>query len=190
MSPANLQLVRLLQQDEVLCDSIVASRQSWHATALIHGELKPPHCLVTRPSARGGPTGLTLVDFENAGLGEPGWDVGCVVAAFLGRWVMSISSAAPSHSRVPAARAPVPLPHVQAGIRAFWHAYATQMGLTIGHLERALPHAISRMVWSVFESCTGRNVLPEQALVTLQLAHNLGARPRDGIRYVLGLDGN
>ncbi|MFR9769326.1 phosphotransferase family protein [Nocardia sp. SC052] len=191
MSPANLALARLVQRDRVLNDLISRTRDSWDPSTWIHGDLKWPNCLLAMSAERGAGSGVTLVDFEHSGRGDQHWDLGCIIAAFLGSWVTSISSVTlpRTHTGIPCV--PLSLPDVQTAMRSFWHAYVKDMSLAAelrsSVLEYALNHAICRMVWSIFEACTGRDALPEQAMVTLQLAHNLAARPYEGVRDVLGL---
>jgi len=191
MSPANVELARLVQRDRVLHDRISRTRDSWDPSTWIHGELKWPNCVLTMSTDRGGGSDVKLVDFEYSGRGDPHWDLGCIIAAFLGSWVTSISSVTLPQTHTGRPRVPLSLLDVQVALRSFWHAYVKDVSvaadLRSSMLEKALNHAVCRMVWSIFEACTGHETLPERALVTLQLAHNLAARPYEGVRDVLGL---
>ena len=191
MSPANLELARLVQRDRVLNDRISRTRDSWNPSTWIHGELKWPNCLLTMSTDRGGGGDVKLVDLERSGRGDPHWDLGCIIAAFLGSWLTSISSVTLPQTHTGRPRVPLSLLDVQVAMRSFWHAYVKDMSIATNlrssMLENALNHAVCRMVWSIFEACAGREALPERAMVTLQLAHNLAARPYEGVRDVLGL---
>ena len=54
---------------------------SWHPTALVHGDLRWANVLAE--PGTGNPK-LWLVDWELAFVGDPAWDVGCVLADLLG----------------------------------------------------------------------------------------------------------
>jgi hypothetical protein len=52
----------------------------WRPSAVVHGDLRFDNCLVT---VRGSEATVTFVDWEQAGWGDPAWDVACLVQDYL-----------------------------------------------------------------------------------------------------------
>jgi Phosphotransferase enzyme family len=191
MSPANLELARLIQNDVLLSKHIVRASETWSPTTVMHGDLKWANCLRADSTGRHLDGQIKLVDLESSGRGDPTWDVGCVIAAYLRSWIISISSVLPAAEKRGGVRVPLSLGDLQLALQSFWRAYVRSYSpganTSAASLDRAVHQAVCRLVWSVFEISTGRDRLSERALVTLQLAHNLVARPEEGLRNLLGL---
>lgn len=56
---------------------LVSVAAGWHSDAAVHGDLQFDNCLVGRNG------GITFVDWECAGRGDPAWDVGALAAELL-----------------------------------------------------------------------------------------------------------
>ena len=52
----------------------------WKPSAIVHGDLRFDNCLLT---ANGPDATITFVDWEQAGWGDPAWDVACLVQDYL-----------------------------------------------------------------------------------------------------------
>jgi Ser/Thr protein kinase RdoA (MazF antagonist) len=59
--------------DLVLSELLAAGAAAWHPECLVHGDLKWDNCLVEADRVR-------VIDWELSGLGDPAWDVSCVIA--------------------------------------------------------------------------------------------------------------
>jgi hypothetical protein len=66
----------------------------WRPSAIIHGDLRFDNCLVT---VRGADATITLVDWEQAGWGDPAWDVACLVQDYLTHGGMTTLLFPPDH---------------------------------------------------------------------------------------------
>ncbi|MGI8331650.1 phosphotransferase family protein [Actinomadura scrupuli] len=190
LSTATTGLVRSVQHDAALTEVIVRRREGWHPTAVIHGELKWPHCLLIPPSDDT-PGSVRLVDYEFAGAGDPTWDLGCVIAAYLASWLSSMPAPVNAPAEMLLARSALSANDLQQALGAFWRAYVTRRRLPAGDrtavLEAAVQNAVVRLLWIIFETCVAREALTDRSVLMLQLAHNLAERPHEGVRHLLGL---
>jgi aminoglycoside phosphotransferase (APT) family kinase protein len=101
----------------------VAGRQ---ATALVHGNVRARTVLCGFSPERRRP--LLFVDWSRAGHGDPRWDVGCLIAGYLGGWLRRADDGARF--------APV-----QAEIRAATGAYAAVHPMTPADRRQSLRYA-------------------------------------------------
>ncbi len=188
---ATSELVRLVQHDTVLTGTLAQCRDTWRRVGWVHGEMKWPHCLLCRATGEETAGTVRLVDYELSGVGDPAWDIGCVFASYLRSWLaaMPSSTTAPPESMVSGSS--LSPPDLQEAVTALWRAYTRQRRLTEDEqgeiLGDAVLYAVASLLWRVFESCITRDLLPPHALLTLQVAHNLALRPREGARHLLGL---
>lgn len=122
LSPASLELVRLLQRQGGTCARVDALRAGWRAQTLIHGDLRWDN-VIRRGVGAGPPGGICLVDWESAGIGDPAWDVGSVLGQLIGDWVQSETRRAGGpEDRLPRDQGGE-MARVHATAAAFWGAY-------------------------------------------------------------------
>lgn len=190
LSMATTELVRSVQNDAALMAVIARRRGGWRPTAVVHGEFKWPHCLLI-PPAEGAPGSMRLVDYEFAGVGDPSWDLGCVIAAYLDSWLASMPAPAGAPAETLLARSALSTTDLQQALAAFWRAYVRRRGLPPDDraevLDAAVQNAVVRLLWIVFETCVARESLTDRSVLALQLARNLAERPHEGVRHLLGL---
>ncbi len=121
MSAAGAELVKEIQRDAPLCDALDALRDGWRPVALVHRDVKQANCI-----AHG--RRVALVDWEMAGWGDPGFDVGSALSEL---------------TREPAAAA------------ALWRAYAGARRLdgdaAAALLQRSLRYAGARLLQTAYE---------------------------------------
>ncbi|MDX1999122.1 MAG: phosphotransferase, partial [Thermoanaerobaculia bacterium] len=152
----------------------------WRRETVIHGDLKWDNLLLTEtPSA---PTRVHLVDWELVDWGDPAWDVGSVLQAFLLTWLVGLPPGAAHDPHAMARLAPL-----QPAIRAFWAAYRGA-GPTVGEsdFERAVTYGAARLVHSTYEHLQFSTGLTPMAVHALQLAAHLLAAPARARREVFG----
>ncbi|MFY1692728.1 phosphotransferase family protein [Plantactinospora sp. WMMB782] len=190
LGAATTRLVRSVQQDATLCATLAGCRESWRRTTWIHGEVKWPH--VVLPATTGHAVARpVLVDYESAGLGDASWDIGCVLAAYLGSWLGSMPDPSTGTAETMVSRSALSVPELQEALAAFWRGYTTGRRLPAAEcrsaLDRAVRFAVVRLLWSIFEASVGSETLDPRCVMALQLAHNLSRRPYEGVRHLLGI---
>jgi aminoglycoside phosphotransferase (APT) family kinase protein len=192
VSPANRQLIDLVRRHPGFAEALNGLKAGWRPEALIHGDMKWDNCLVAWPEGDGGFPRVVFVDWELADLGDPCWDVGALLQAYLMPWLTSV----PPTPGVPPARlaglAAVPLGQVQPAVGALWRRYAADRGLTgerrSAALDRCVRAAGARMIQTAYESLAGADSLNPAMLLLLQVSLNVLTRPADAAGQLLAIE--
>lgn len=157
-SQASVDLVTRLQADAALCRAMDELREGWEPVALVHRDVKWANC-IAHPAPGGASSRLTrvkLVDWEMAGWGDPGFDVGSAFSDCVGGG-----------------------PGPAAG--ALWSAYVGAARLddaaAASLLERAVRFAGVRLVQSAYEHTQEATVLSDRVLSSLVVARELVLAP-------------
>ena len=129
---------------------------------------------------------MLLVDWEFAGAGPAGFDVGTVFAEWLRSWVGSIPIVAPDDPGRLVSRATHPLALMRSAMRSFWAAYhaARPEGPT---LRGVIELAAVRLLQIAVERAQGSGDPAAHVITLLQLADNMLRRPDDAAQTLLGL---
>jgi hypothetical protein len=181
LSGANLELIRMLQDQPEVCHELDQLRAAWQPASIIHGDLRWENCLVMA-SPEPWMDGIRIVDWELADLGDPCWDVGTVFAEYLGWWVRSTESVTQqdrnSEGRESNGFQSVGriLFRMQPSISTFWEDYAEQMALgseTMAWLIRAVRYAAARLIQTAYEEMQSRPQANDRSVTLLQLATNI-----------------
>ena len=90
LSSGSQDLVARLQSSHALCSRLDELRDARSDGALVHGDLRWENCLAVPPPGSLRRTRVLLIDWELAGPGAAGFDVGTVFAEYLRYWVGSI----------------------------------------------------------------------------------------------------
>ena len=179
-------LVARLQASRELCGRLDELRDACSDGALVHGDLRWDNCLAVPAPGSRRRTRVLLVDWELAGPGAAGFDVGTVFAEYLRYWVGSIPIVEPADPGRLVAHARHPLSRMQPAIQAFWSAY----GLANPRqptLRRVIELAAVRLLQTAVEGAQGL-VTPSAHVMTLvQLADNMLRHPEDAALNLLGL---
>jgi hypothetical protein len=186
-SSANLQLIAIVQRAGVFGRLLDDLRASSQAHALVHFDLKWENCLIsggTRPT-------ISLVDWELAGLGDPDWDVGSLLGAYLCAWLMSIPENSSTSLDDTMALARYPLERMQPMIHALWQTYVQQMPLddaiAYTRLRRIACYAAARLLQTAFEYTRTRIQLTQHVVGLVQLSLNILQQPDAAIAHLFGI---
>jgi hypothetical protein len=190
-SPGSLQVVRLVQHAPQLLSQFQELSSTWAGTALVHGDLKWDNCLAHSEAGSRRRNGLAVVDWETAGIGDPGWDVGSAFSDYLAFWVLSIPVNADSASQSLPQMAQFSLNAMQPAARSFWHAYVSNRRLTASgtadFLTRSIRFTAARLAQTAFELMQMRTKLTGGVVAMLQLAENIVCQPIEAAHKLLGL---
>ncbi|GAC1349479.1 MAG: hypothetical protein NVSMB27_23010 [Ktedonobacteraceae bacterium] len=191
VSSANIQLIKIVQQFPEFCEHLDKLRQGWMVETLIHQDIKWDNCIVFAKPGSQRKTGLKIVDWELASMGDPCWDVASVFSNYLSFWLLSIpiTSEAPPERFIELAR--YPLEKMQPAIRSFWQAYVRRMELGDATADewllRAVQYGGARLVQTAFEQMQMSARLMSNAVCLLQLSLNILRRPQEALVDLLGL---
>jgi aminoglycoside phosphotransferase (APT) family kinase protein len=175
-SQGNVKLLRTIRQSESLFRGLDSLRAKWRQECLVHGDPRWDNILLSR---RGD---LTVVDWELSTLGDPCWDLGCVLVEHVNFWLGSVPITACTLPDDLVAKTRAPLVRVRASLAAFWQAYITARRWNARTARRALIKCVefagARLVQSAIEQTQGSTSLNALAVYQVQLAANLLLRPQ------------
>jgi hypothetical protein len=149
---AGVQLANLLTAYPELLSRVRELAAGWRPDCVVHGDLKWDNLLV-------GPAGAGLrfhvIDWELADVGDAGWDVGSVLAAYLSYWIWATVAARQARPDLV-----VPGPgdgreEMTRAVRRFWSTYAAARGFTgptaDAELTRGVQFCAARLVVTAYE---------------------------------------
>ena len=186
LSAGGQDLVARVQASRTLCDLLSELRESDAGGAFVHGDLRWDNCLVIARASSGRRTRVILVDWELAGAGAAGFDVGTVLAEYLCAWVGSVPIVDPADPARLVARARHPLRRMQPALQEFWSAYRRHNPES-PTLRRVVQLAAVRVLQTAIERAQGLAIPSAHVVTLLQLADNLLRQPDDAARGLLGL---
>jgi hypothetical protein len=188
MSEANIQVIKIVQQYPEFCGLLDELRKGWKAEAFIHSDLKWDNCLL---SVASGKITLKIVDWELAGLGDPSWDVGSILSAYLSFWLLFVPITTETHPSQSLRLARYPLERMQPALRAFWRSYVRGMQLDPVRAEqllvRAVKYGAARLAQTSYEQMQASPQLIGNVVCSLQLSLNILKRPKEASRDLVGI---
>lgn len=176
-TPASLKLIALIQSEDRACRALDALRDAWRPSCLTHGDLKHENVLVAETVHQ--TVGVTLVDWEQAGSGDPLWDVASAAAAFLSEWMYALDLGH-AHPSVDIDRVAEPGRGLAAGaVSALWRAYTAVTGEPLGNgaTHRLIRLAGARLLARANEATQSGAALTPHVALHVQLGVNLLSDP-------------
>lgn len=122
-SNANVMFMQRIQESQRLCAALEGLRRSWRYECVIHHDLKWDNCIRNLTLRETDRDHLKIIDWELAGLGDPAWDVGTMVANYLSLWLLSLPLSKHASIDQVVEYTPRPLKTLQPAIRSFLQAY-------------------------------------------------------------------
>lgn len=188
-SRANLALLEVLQNDELISNGLAELSESWVATSLVHNDIKWENILVAlTPQGR---RNLKLIDWELTDIGDPAWDIGSTFAAYLLDWLKVVPVASVGEQFAPPTPQPRALDKMHAAQSTFWAEYAAAAGLDTGArmalLRRSMQMAAARLILYSVEMGQHSSQLYAKVVLALQLASNIFDRPLDAASRLCGI---
>ncbi|MEO1699041.1 MAG: phosphotransferase [Planctomycetota bacterium] len=169
-----------LERFPALHGALEELRGEWTPSRLVHGDIKWENCVLSTASD-GVSLEVRLVDWELADVGDPAWDTGSMIQAYLTPWIRSASEQQPFGTI-----GQVELPAVRRPIAAFWDAYADGLRMDAENrrsgLARAMRFAAARLVQAAYESSLVAGDLMPAAIAQLQVSANILADPERAVR--------
>jgi aminoglycoside phosphotransferase len=186
LSAGALDLVARVQASRAFCERLEELADAHADDALVHGDLRWDNCLAVARAGSQRRTRLLLVDWELAGRGAAGFDVGTVLAEYLRVWVGSIPIADPADPGRLLPWARHPLWQMQPALKALWTTYCLA---NPGHppLRRVIELTALCLLQSAVEQAQGLDAASAHVMILVQLADNLVRSPEAAAQNLLGL---
>jgi hypothetical protein len=190
LAPAQLSVIQALQSQPDAVAALDRLRDEWRPTRLIHGDFKWNNVLVQQDSG-GIPARVLLLDWEMAQLGDPAWDVGAALQAFIAEAVLGLELTDGTSPEAAAGLLGSVISTLLPAHRNFWSDYleaARWTGPEAGAILDRLPgHVAARLVKSAYEWSQAEVRMPRSAAAILQLGINMLLSPDAAREIVLGL---
>jgi thiamine kinase-like enzyme len=184
------QLTVIIQSQPELCARLEELRRDWRPWSIIHQDIKWDNVIVAPHANSARVAGLKLVDWEEAGPGDPCWDVGSFLSEYLIFWLSTAALSNDSQAQPPSNSADRRLRSVQLAAGAFWQAYVRRLGLepedASRWLIRAVAFAAGRLLQTAFETTQTSAQLSGVVVLELQLAANILQRPFEAAVRLFG----
>jgi hypothetical protein len=189
LSPANLQVLSLLQKESALVSGLDGLRREWTPDTLIHNDLKGDNVLVASDGEDG--ASVRIVDWELVQIGDAAWDVGAVFRDFLDYWLLSVPLSGDLTAEQMLDAAKIPLAKLHPAARAFWSGYCAAADIdrdSLGSfLLRSLQFAGARLAQGAYELSSGTANPSNLAIALLQLAANVMVNPEEASLTLFGI---
>lgn len=185
LSPATSQLFDQVESTR-LPAALDELRNEWRVSTLMHGDMRLENCILVQSSTDA--PELKIVDWELADLGDPCWDVGSIVQAFLATHIISIP---PFEGELDlnALLMHPSLTSLQPTIRSFWQSYTGELrnlkernGILF---QRCLRYGAARMVQSAYEFMQFTPHLSRNALHLLEVSSDILTKPTSAAEQLL-----
>jgi hypothetical protein len=191
MSALSMQLTGMIQSQPDLCARLEGLRSDWRPRSIIHQDIKWDNVIVVPHPDSTRVAGIRLVDWEDACLGDPCWDVGSFLSEYLVFWLSTVPLSRNEQAKPPSGTADRQLKSMQQTVGTFWHAYVRSRGLGPDEanrwLVRALTFAAGRLLQTAFETTQLSTQLSGVVVLEVQLAANILQRPVEAAASLLGL---
>jgi thiamine kinase-like enzyme len=191
LSGANSELLKIVQEDLHFSQALEATRGQWQPTGLIHGDIKWDNFIINSRNGSNAQVSLKLVDWELANSGDPCWDAGAVLQAYLSTWIFSMRAGVNTGLEQLVDTAQCRLADIQPAIQTFWNTYVHRLQVTretaAELLERSLKYGAARMIQTAYEHLYYSSRISVPGTLLLQMSFNILKRPKDAIRYLLGV---
>jgi len=188
-SSGSLQMVRLIQSFPDFGGLIDDVTEGWRVESLIHFDAKGDNVLLCSMT---GARSVWLIDWEMAGLGDAAWDIGSILADYLGVWLAWIPITGEDSPADYLSLARFPLITLQSALRAFWKSYRLACNLNeraaSAFLLSATRYAAVRLIQRVYEQARDEVDLAANDICQLQLRWNILSEPEIACVRLLGLD--
>jgi len=171
-TPASLEVLRAVRASTALQSTLDELREGWRRESLIHQDLRWENCLV---DPRGRRFRVRVIDWEQASLGDPAWDVGAFFGESLRAWLFG----ARERELVLSASA------------CFWNGYASFGRRSAKSDEETLLRAVrfagAWLLARVFERAETLESLDAPSVQSLRTASSLLTRPERACEVLFGL---
>lgn len=188
LGPGQMRLIDLVRAHPRLPDCLDRIASSWRFDSFVHGDIKFENCVV---SPSNGGLLIKLVDWELADFGDPAWDVGCLLQAYIYACIRSSLAHRTIDLQHRLEGSGVQVEPMRCAIKSFWQCYCLAVGFEAvsrsTFLERAIQCASARMIQMALEVMHGQDEPPTMALSLLSASQEVMERPFEA-GLLLGID--
>ncbi|MBE9181627.1 aminoglycoside phosphotransferase family protein [Oculatella sp. LEGE 06141] len=194
-----LRFFALYQRYDSLPQAIIALSQSFKPCCLTHNDLKLNNILLPNDwEAANNSSGdgkdlihLRLIDWERANWGDPAFDLGSIIASYLGMWLGSLVASKSMAIEESLRLAMIPLDTIQPTLVALLRAYFAQFPEMLEYrpdfFRQVMQFAGLGLIQSILSMIQYQKTFGNTGVCMLQVAKTLLCRPQDSIPTVFGV---
>lgn len=191
LSPANLQLIKVIQKYPELIGFLEDISHDCYAQTLIHGDMKWDNIILTHHNYNDRNFQMRIVDWELAGIGDPAWDIGCILQDFISFWLYSLPITGNENPEQLILSTEYPLENMKKAIREFWRGYIKTAGIGSRKanelLIRSTRYCAARLIQKIYESHQSSSELSNTAFYMIQTSMNIMKNIDNAIIHLFGI---
>ncbi|MGF2038504.1 MAG: phosphotransferase family protein [Nostoc sp. CmiVER01] len=186
-----LKFYLLYQQSESLESAIADLAYDWNPCCLTHNDLKLNNILVHSRWEKLDNCLVRLIDWEACSWGDPAFDLGTLLASYLGIWLKSLVVDPTIELQESLHLALTPLeslqPSIIALIRAYLNAFPMILEYRSDFIVRVIQFAGLALIHEIQDMITWRKSFNNADICMLQVAKSLLTMPQQGVLTIFGI---
>ena len=191
LSEADIKFLSLYQRYGSLADNIANLLSSLRPCCLTHNDLKLNNLLLAKNwKYETLKQDIRFIDWERATWGDPAWDLGALVAAYLYTWLSSLVVGSSLSVDESLALATIPLEQLQPSMGYLLEQYVDTFPASQEQFPNFLDQTIRFAGLTLIQSIQGEvqhsKTFSNTSIVILQVAKRLLSQPQDSLTLILG----
>lgn len=193
-----LKFLVLYQRYDSLGQAIAELSQASVRCCLTHNDLKLNNILLPTEweqaifkAEQTGESLIRVIDWERSGWGDPGFDLGMIIASYLQIWLSSLVTSRTIDLEESLRLATIPLEHLQPSIAALASAYFEHFPEILVHrpdfLRQVMQFAGLALIQAIQATIQHQKVFNNTGICMLQVAKSLLCRPEQSAQTVFGM---
>ncbi|MCC5624589.1 aminoglycoside phosphotransferase family protein [Nostoc sp. CHAB 5715] len=186
-----LKFYLLYQQSESLESAIADLAYTWNPCCLTHNDLKLNNILVHSKWEKLDNCLIRLIDWEACSWGDPAFDLGTLLASYLGIWLKSLVVDPTIELEESLHLALTPLeslqPSIIALIRAYLNAFPMILEYRNDFIVRVMQFAGLALIRQIQDMITCRKSFNNADICMLQVAKSLLTMPQQAVLIIFGI---
>ncbi|MEH1889828.1 MAG: phosphotransferase [Nostoc sp.] len=186
-----LKFYLLYQQSESLESAIADLAYDWNPCCLTHNDLKLNNILVHSRWEKLDNCLVRLIDWEACSWGDPAFDLGTLLASYLGIWLKSlvVDPTIELEESLHLALTPLEIlqPSIVALIRAYINAFPMILEYRSNFISRVIQFAGLALIHQIQDMITCRKSFNNADICMLQVAKSLLTMPQQAILNIFGI---
>ncbi|MBW4454182.1 MAG: aminoglycoside phosphotransferase family protein [Nostoc indistinguendum CM1-VF10] len=186
-----LKFYLLYQQSESLESAIADLAYDWNPCCLTHNDLKLNNILVHSRWEKLDNCLVRLINWESCSWGDPAFDLGTLLASYLGIWLLSLVVDPTIELEESLHLALTPLeslqPSIIALIRAYLNAFPMILEYRSDFIVRVIQFAGLALIHQIQDMITRQKSFNNADICMLQVAKSLLTMPEQGVLTIFGI---
>jgi hypothetical protein len=151
------ELSAFIQSNNQFYAALDTLAQGWRYDSFIHGDIKLDNYVINPPANGDGKFSFKVIDWELAGFGDAGWDLGSAFQTFLAFPIISMQAVTRELPKTVAELLQFDSYNMRSAVRECWKGYVAAMQIddeaVAESLEQGVRFCAARMMQTAFE-CT------------------------------------